>query len=137
MASRRLLTVSQLNRVIGMLEGGLTQRTVAKRLGVSQSVVSQAWNRFLTTGDPSRRHAGGRQRATTPAQDRYLTICARRSRSSTAAALNRQFRMATGTVISAQTVRNRLHAARLLWQPENRATSFSYSLPFITILLQI
>ena len=42
-----------------MLHSGLSQRHVANVLGVSQSVVSRMWNRFITTGNVRHLHAGG------------------------------------------------------------------------------
>ena len=60
MADRRLrrhLSQDEMNRGIGMLHSGLSQRHVAKVLGVSQSVVSRMWNRFITTGNVRHLHA--------------------------------------------------------------------------------
>ena len=62
MADRRLrrhLSQDEINRGIGMLHSGLSQRHVANVLGVSQSVVSRMWNRFITTGNVRHLHAGG------------------------------------------------------------------------------
>ncbi|GFU08383.1 hypothetical protein TNCV_4963041 [Trichonephila clavipes] len=36
--------------VVGTLEWGQTQAEVAQAIGVSQSVISGIWNRFLETG---------------------------------------------------------------------------------------
>ena len=63
MADRRLrrhLSQDEMNRAIGMLHSGLSQRHVANVLGVSQSVVSRMWNRFITTGNVRHLHAGGK-----------------------------------------------------------------------------
>ena len=57
---RRRLGEAEMNRGIGILQAGFSQRHVANVLGVSQSVVSRFWNRFLTTGNVSHLHAGGR-----------------------------------------------------------------------------
>ncbi|GFV37854.1 transposable element Tcb2 transposase [Trichonephila clavipes] len=67
-------------RVVGRLEGGQTQAEVAQAIGVSQSVISRIWNRFLETGSAGRRPGQGRRRATTPNEDRYLVLTARRHR---------------------------------------------------------
>ncbi|GFX59492.1 hypothetical protein TNCV_3373691 [Trichonephila clavipes] len=53
-------------RVVGMLEGGQTQAEVAQAIGVSQSVISRIWNRFLETGSAGRRQGQDCRRATMP-----------------------------------------------------------------------
>ena len=61
-----------------MLECGSSQRTVANVFGVSQNVISRTRNRFQTSGSATQRHDGGRQRATTQRQGRFLVVQARR-----------------------------------------------------------
>ena len=111
MPLRRHLDAQDLARAVGMLQGHQNQRQVALQFGVSQSVISRAWTRYQQTGRVNRRHAGGRQRATTAAQDRYLMTSAARNRFANATRLQRNLREATGTTISTQTVRNHLHDA--------------------------
>lgn len=106
---RRHLSSDELSFCVGMLQGGCTQTHVAQTLGVAQSVVSRAWTRYQAFGTAARHHAGGQHRATTPREDRYLLVLARRQRSINATQLRSDLLNATGTNISTQTVRNRLH----------------------------
>ncbi|GFW47620.1 transposable element Tcb2 transposase [Trichonephila clavipes] len=46
---------------------------------IAHSVVSRLWKSFKTTGMCSRRHWGGRVRSTTPAEDRYIVLSAKRT----------------------------------------------------------
>ncbi|GFV60335.1 transposable element Tcb2 transposase [Trichonephila clavipes] len=76
-------------------------------------VVGRIWNRFLETGSASRQPGQGRRRATTPNEDHYLMLTARRHRNMNATLLQQHIRSATGTTVSTQTVRNRLHRVGL------------------------
>ncbi|GFU89426.1 uncharacterized protein TNCV_1673721 [Trichonephila clavipes] len=112
-SQRSHLTDSEAWRVVGRLEGGQTQAEVAQAIGVSQSVISRIWNHFLETGRAGRRPGQGRRRATTPNEDLYLVLTARRHRNMNATLLQQHLRSATGTTVSTQTVRNRLHGVGL------------------------
>src|SRR6266849_1043519 len=109
MANRRRLTVEKLGRMIGMLQGGLSQRYVAVEFNVNQSVVGRAWHRSLQYGTSNYRHSGGIQRCTTEAQDRYLYLSSRRSHFSSARSLPATLANAHAVMVTPQTVRNRLH----------------------------
>ena len=110
---RERLPPAEMNRAVGLLQGGMTQRHVATLLGTAQSVISRVWCRYRRYGSVDRRHGGDRRRLTTPQQDRYLTLQARRNRFAPAVTLRAQFQNATGIRMSTQTVRRRLHAAQL------------------------
>ncbi|GFW96753.1 transposable element Tcb2 transposase [Trichonephila clavipes] len=56
----------------------------------------------------SRRHGGGRVRSTTPAEDRYIVLSAKRNRRTTAQQVANQFLAASGKQISRKTVARRL-----------------------------
>ncbi|GFX76499.1 transposable element Tcb2 transposase [Trichonephila clavipes] len=60
-----------------------------------------------------RRPGQGRGWASTPNEDCYLVLTARRHRNMNATLLQQHLRSATGTTVSTQTVRNRLHGVGL------------------------
>ncbi|GFY24844.1 transposable element Tcb2 transposase [Trichonephila clavipes] len=68
---------------------------------------------FLETGSAGRRPGKGRRLATMPNEDRYLVLTARRHRNINATLLQLHLHSATGTTVSTQTVRNRLHGVGL------------------------
>ncbi|GFX37762.1 transposable element Tcb2 transposase [Trichonephila clavipes] len=113
MSQRSHLTDSEAWRVVGRLEGGQTQAEVAKAIGVSQSVISRIWNRFLETGSAGRRPGQGRRLATTPNEYIYLVLTARRHRNMNATLLQQHLCSATGTTVSIQIIRNRLYGIGL------------------------
>ncbi|GFV32916.1 transposable element Tcb2 transposase [Trichonephila clavipes] len=113
MSQRSHLTDSKAWRAVGWLEGDQTQAEIAQAIGVSQSVTSSIWNRFWETGSAGRGPGQGRRRTTTPNEDRYLVLTARRHRNMNATLLQQHLRSATGTPVSTQTVRNRLHGVGL------------------------
>ena len=53
------------NHGVGMLESDVLQPRNAGILIASVGLISRMWNRHQTNGDPSHRHGGGRDRATT------------------------------------------------------------------------
>ncbi|GFU96344.1 transposable element Tcb2 transposase [Trichonephila clavipes] len=110
MSQQSHLTDSEAWRVVGRLEGGQTQAEVVQAIGVSQSVISRIWNRFLETESAGRRLGQGRRRATTPNEDLFLVLTARRHRNMNATLLQQHLR---STTVSTQTVRNRLHGVGL------------------------
>ncbi|GFT42138.1 transposable element Tcb2 transposase [Trichonephila clavipes] len=109
MSQRSRLTNSEAWRIVGRLEGSQTQAEVAQANGVSQSVISRIWNRFLETGSTGRRPGQRRRRATTPNEDRYLVLTARRNRNMNATLIQQHLRSANGSTVSTRTVLNRLH----------------------------
>ena len=100
---RSRLTTEELATAMGMLECESSQRRVANVFGLSQSVISRAWNRFQTCGSATQRHAGGPQRATTPREDRILAEQTTRHPIVNATTLRNVFRNAVGVNVSTQT----------------------------------
>ncbi|GFW84370.1 transposable element Tcb1 transposase [Trichonephila clavipes] len=108
MAQRKHLEDFLRGRIIGKMEGGRTQLEVSEELRTAQSVISGLWQRFQEDGNVSRCYSAGRPRVTTPNEDRYLAVTAKRNTRSTASELSRQLSSATGTTVSRQTVYRRL-----------------------------
>ncbi|GFW45610.1 transposable element Tcb2 transposase [Trichonephila clavipes] len=113
MSQRRRLPNSLRWRAVGWMEMGLSQADAARRLNVSRSVVQRLWDQYQSEDSVSRRPVPGRPRATTPAEDRFLALSARRRRTTTLPQLVADHFQASGRRISATTVRNRLHNAGL------------------------
>ena len=97
---------------IGMLKAGMRQVEVARRLGFSQSVISSLRTRLAQTNSTLDRRRSGRPRSRSQAQDRFLRTSALRSLSVSAEQLCEHLSR-TGTRVSVQTMRNRLHSAGL------------------------
>ncbi|GFX76917.1 hypothetical protein TNCV_2257801 [Trichonephila clavipes] len=91
-------------RITGNIEEGRKITDVAREFDIAHSVVSRLWKSFKTTGMCSRRHGGGRVRSTTPAEDRYIVLSAKRNRCITAQQVANQFLATSGKQISRKTV---------------------------------
>ncbi|GFY15300.1 HTH_Tnp_Tc3_2 domain-containing protein [Trichonephila clavipes] len=113
MSQRRRLPNSLRWQAVGWMEMGLSQADAARRLNVSRSVVQRLWDQYQSEDSVPRRPVPGRSRATTPAEDRFLALSARRRRTTTVPQLVADHFQASGRRISATTVRNRLHNAGL------------------------
>ena len=113
---RRKLSDLDSGRAIGWLQEGVAVRQVAQRLGMSHSVI-RLRQRFPNTGGVQEQQRSGRPRITTPREDRYIERQALQERTTTANNIRRRLRDATSTVVSDQTIRNRLHTANLRVRP--------------------
>ncbi|GFW62028.1 uncharacterized protein TNCV_1684591 [Trichonephila clavipes] len=95
-------------RIIGKIEEGQKITDVTREFEIAHSVVSRLWKSFKTTGMCSIRHGGGRVRSTTPAEDRYIVLSAKRNRRTTAQQVPNQFLADSGKQISQKTDARRL-----------------------------
>ncbi|GFT59072.1 transposable element Tcb2 transposase [Trichonephila clavipes] len=113
MSSRHHIDDFMRGRIIGKIEEGRKITDVAREFDIAHSVVSRLWKSFKTTGMCSRRHGGGRVRSTTPAEDKYIVLSAKRNRRTTAQQVENQFLAASGKQISRKTVARRLRGGGL------------------------
>ncbi|GFW90669.1 uncharacterized protein TNCV_628351 [Trichonephila clavipes] len=115
--------LSSIKHVVGTTSGCFYPRSnhwevggkpsVAAEFGIAHSIVSRLWRQFQTTGTAIRGFSSGRPRGTTPADDRYIVLQARRNRRQTAGEIARHTTQATGRPISRFTVARRLHGGGL------------------------
>ncbi|GFV22395.1 uncharacterized protein TNCV_3892651 [Trichonephila clavipes] len=124
---RRHLDAFTRGRIIGKLEEGRSVTSVAAELGIAHSIVSRLWRQFQTTVTAIRGFSSGRPRGTTPADDRYIVLQARRNRRQTAGEIARHTTQATGRPISRFTVARRLHGSGLLHDALYDESRFSLS----------
>ncbi|GFU46060.1 transposable element Tcb1 transposase [Trichonephila clavipes] len=113
MSSRHHIDDFMRGRIIGIIEEGRLITDVSREFNIAHSVVSRLWKSFKTTGICSRRHGGGRVRSTTPAEDRYIVLSAKRNRRNTVQQVANQFLAASGKQISRKTVARRLRGGGL------------------------
>ncbi|GFX58465.1 transposable element Tcb1 transposase [Trichonephila clavipes] len=113
MSSRHYIDDFMRGRIIGKIEEGRKIADVVREFDIAHSVVSRLWKSFKTTGMCSRRHGGGRVRSTTPAEDTYIVLSAKRNRRTTAQQVANQFLAASGKQISRKTVARRLRGGGL------------------------
>ncbi|GFW37412.1 transposable element Tc3 transposase [Trichonephila clavipes] len=108
MLSVRHLDAFTRSRIIGKLEEGRSVTSVAAEFRIAHSIVSRLWRQFQSTGTAIRGFSSGLSRGTTPADDRYIVLQARRNRRQTAGEIARHTTQATGRPISRFTVARRL-----------------------------
>ncbi|GFW77052.1 transposable element Tcb2 transposase [Trichonephila clavipes] len=113
MSSRHHIDDFMRGRIIGKIEEGRKITDVAREFDIAHSGVSRLWKSFKTNGMCSRRHGGGGVRSTTPAEDRYIVISAKKNRRITAQQVAYQFLAASGNQISRKNVARRLRGGGL------------------------
>ncbi|GFW15918.1 transposable element Tcb2 transposase [Trichonephila clavipes] len=98
---------------LGSWKEGLSVTSVAAEFGIAHSIVSRLWRQFQTKRNSYPGFSSGRPRGTTPEDDRYIVLQARRNRRQTAGEIARHTTLATGRPISRFTVARRLHGGGL------------------------
>ncbi|GFU74509.1 uncharacterized protein TNCV_4145341 [Trichonephila clavipes] len=114
MARRNHLDDFTRRRIIEKLEERRTVTSVTAEFRINKSVVSRAWKAFQTTGTAVRKVSGGRPRAITAEDKRYIIMQAKRGRRQSASVIAQQLSTTTGQQVT-----------RLLWPDD--FTKMAYS----------
>ena len=102
------LNKAQRHRAVGMVDGGLSFRKVARRMGCSHQTMMKLAERNATTGSVSDRQRPGRQKVTSQRQDQNIVLSHLRNRFRTAVKTAQETLGINNQRISASTVRRRL-----------------------------
>ena len=102
------LSRDELNYALGLLQGGMSARQVARQLGCNASTIVRLHQRHVETASVANRARPGRARVTTPQQDRYIVLQHLRDRFRTATQTAQETPGRRQPRISANTVRRRL-----------------------------
>lgn len=68
------LSEADRNRIIGMLQAGLSKSEVAKRMNCTRATIYRTWARFQQLGNVRTLPRSGRPKVTTRNQDRYIRL---------------------------------------------------------------
>ena len=98
---------------VGSIEAGQSITDVVLFFDVHYSVISHLWKRFQTKQTVVQRPVDRRPRFTTPAEDGYIAILAKRNHRATSTHVTSMVTASIGKAISAATVNRRLHMCRL------------------------
>lgn len=107
------LSDNERHRALGLLEGGMSIRQVARRMGCSPPTIMNLRRRYQETQSVNDRQRPGRERVTTPAVDRHIVLQHLRDRCRTATQTAAETPGRRQPRISRSTVQRRLHAANL------------------------
>ena len=99
---------NQRHQALGMIQGGMSRREIARRMQCSPSTITRLAQRHQQTGSLNDRPRPGRQREMTPQQDRYIILQHLRDRFRTAVQTSRETVGVHCRRIGASTVRRRL-----------------------------
>lgn len=102
------LSEADRNRIIGMLQAGLSKREVARRMNYTRATIYRTWARFQQLGNVRDLPRSGRPKVTTRNQDRYIRLTHARDRFKPATETARQTVGTHNRHISDRTVRRRL-----------------------------
>ena len=113
MAKRKNLSIEERARVVVLVQEGHSMNEVARRMKISRCCVQEIVKKEKETGSVVDRHRSGRPKVSTERQDRELVRLSLQDRKTTVPELRCRWVEASGTSVSAQTVRRRLLAKGL------------------------
>lgn len=102
------LSVTDVARIVALIEDGRSQRYVSDTLGIPRTTVQDAWNRYMETGNFTRRVGSGRKRKTNAIDDRFIVLNTLRNRRITAFQNQHLLQAVRRTQVSERTIRRRL-----------------------------
>lgn len=100
----------QVARVVALVEDGRSQRYAARIVGLPETTVRRAIQRYRETGQYSRRPGSGSSRIMQNIDDRFIGLQISRNPYQTAVITNRNLRNARGTVVSDRTICRRFRS---------------------------
>lgn len=115
MSARHYLNAYDRGRAIGRLEADQSVTIVATIMGVSKSSISPL-KKAAESGNAMQKYAGGRGWNTTPQEDLYISLVAKRNRNPTPNQIAEDIAIATGVCASSRTIFRRLNQADLYAQ---------------------
>ena len=101
------LSVTDVARIVALIEDG-RRRYVSDTLGIFRTTVQDAWNRYMETGNFTRRVGSGRKRKTNAIDDRFIVLNTLRNRRITAFQNQHLLQAVRRTQVSERTIQRRL-----------------------------
>jgi len=108
MSKRIQMSEGLKHEIIALHAQNLSVGDISDRVGYHKSTVSRFLKKYLTTGSTGRVKGSGRNKITTPAEDRLITRISVRDRFKTAEDVRREFNAGRESRISTRSVRRRL-----------------------------
>lgn len=109
----KMVITADVGKIVALLQDGRNKSYVSRILHIPRSTVQDVWNRFLETGNYTRRPGSGRKKATNLADSRFILLKSLRDRRATASVLQHDLQRVRGKIVSAVTIRRRLKEAGL------------------------
>lgn len=109
-----VLSREDLARADALANEGRSVRYIAQVIGEPRSTIHDGLQRLRTTGSLDRREGSGRQRCTSPRDDRFITLTVLRNRHVTAPEIRSELQTVRNVRVSSRTVIRRLQKNNLV-----------------------